>query len=293
MKLNGAIRWSEKDPMTAALVVINYSGGKQSTSLLRQLLDGVFHTEGRPVYVINADPGMENEHTYQHVYLMARECARQGIYFETVPGPNLLTDVLTLRDRKATRLDNAAWFTRSKKGKIGKLIQKCTGYYKIAPMDRAIRKIMERDFDIPVRSSSIPEGFVEKWIGFTTDEAHRIKPPAQKYMCFRYPLIEAGQTKADATKYLADHNYPIPPRSVCNACFANGLATLKDMHDDRPGDWEDAVAVDKAIRDLTQIGVRDPVYVNNSARPLYRLAMEGFGAGDDTVDTCDSGYCFL
>ena len=102
------------------------------------------------------------------------------------------------------------------------------------------------------------------------------------------------KTKAsDVLGFLAEKNLHIAPRAVCNACFANNVEYLKKMHDERPDDWQQAVAVDKAVRDWQQIGVKDEVYVSKSLLPLEELAAQNFGADEGEHDEwCQTGYCF-
>lgn len=280
------------DPL---LRVLNYSGGKQSTWLLWELLLGL-----RPLpdnlIVLNADPGMENCNTYKHVAAMKSLCDLVGIHFETVQGPNLYNDLLALKGTGKTRFDTPAYWTKDAKGKLGKLKQKCTREYKVAPMDRAIRRILSERFGISPKSGRLPANCVEKWIGFSASEIMRIKPSSQKYVYFRYPLIEDGLTNAQIVGLYLKHGKTIPPRSVCNACFANGVDTLREMHQNRPGDWAQAVAVDAAVRDWSQIGVREQVYISKTLTPLEQLAAQDFKltTNDESMPeglSCDSGYC--
>ena len=243
--------------------------------------------------VLNADPGMENSKTYEYVTMMFEKCREAEIECRTVDGPNLYEDLVNLPNTDNTRLDNPPYWTKSKDGNRGRLMQCCTKFYKIAPMDREIREILEERFGISRKSSRIGEGIVEKWIGFAHDERHRIKTPPQKYVHFCYPLIEMKMKTADVLRFFEENDLPIPPRSVCNACFANNVEYLKKMHDERPDDWKQAVAVDKAVRDWQQIGVKDEVYVSKSLLPLEELAAQNFGADEGEHDEwCQTGYCF-
>ena len=210
------------------LTVLNYSGGKQSSRLLWGVLRNEIPVDRDHFVVLNADPGMENSGTYVYIKMMEGLCAEMGITFIRVPGPNLYQDILTLHQRRAKRLDNPPYWTKDRvTGKRGRLKQKCTYIYKIAPMDRAIRILLEEKWGISRKSKRVGVGSVVKWIGFSYSEIERIKPPKQKYIVFRYPLIDLKETNADVLEYYRRNNLPIPPRSVCNACFANGLSTLK------------------------------------------------------------------
>jgi hypothetical protein len=291
------------------LTVLNFSAGVQSS----RLLWGVIRKE-IPVpenfIVLNADPGMENSLSYKYSAMMSDECGKVGIYYEKVHGGNLYKDLVNITISGKNRIDNPPYWVDRGNGKMGRLSQKCTAKYKIAPMDRAIRRVLHERFGISRDSKNMPEGCVEKWIGFSADEKHRIKESSQKYVRFRYPLIEMRETKSDVVSYLKINGIPVPPRSVCNACFANGIAMFKDMHDNRPEDWAQAVAVDNSIRDLTQVRIKYPAYVSSTLVPLEELARNGFKKPsrevqpdgetiliwDEDADgeewSCDSGYCF-
>jgi len=280
--------WNE-----SKLTVLNYSGGRQSACLLWMLMNGDLPMPN-PFVVLNADPGMENSQTYKYNLAMERECEKAGIEYVTCPGPNLYEDLINLPHTKATRMDNPPYWTKSEAGKRGRLPQKCTQHYKIAPMDREIRRQLERRFNISQKSKRLGEAIVHKWIGFSFDEVSRLSRPGQNYVAFRFPLIEERMDKQAVLQYFLDRGIPIPPRSVCNACFANGTSTFRDMYENRPEDWEQAVAVDEAVRNWRQIGVRDEVYVSATLTPLRELPRKGFLMEEDDADnySCDSGYCF-
>lgn len=280
------------------LTVLNYSGGRQSSALLWMVLKGMLKPQGLFI-VLNADPGMENSLTYDYNKMMFEECKRAGIIAYTVEGPNLYKDLVSLSETGKTRIDNPPYWTKGTGRKEGKLMQKCTQYYKIAPMDVAIRKVLEKEFGIARNNRRLGLGIVEKWIGFSSDEFERIKPPQNKYAYFRYPLIELEMDNEDVINFYIDHALPIPPRSVCNACFANGLATFKQMAQERPQDFRTAVQVDNAVRDLSQVGIDREVYVSKTLKSLEELERRGFSLEDELDEetlerlSCDSGYCFL
>ncbi len=196
------------------LTVLNYSGGRQSSCLLWLVLRGEIEVPEHFI-VMNADPGMENSETYQYNEMMFGECAKAGITAITAEGPDLYRDLVGLGESGMTRIDNPPYWTKDEQGKQGKLMQKCTRHYKIAPMDRAIRIVLEERFDIGRRSSQMGPGIVEKWIGFAWDEIFRLKDSMQKYITFRYPLIDMRWTREDVRAFFGERGLPLPPRSVC------------------------------------------------------------------------------
>lgn len=279
----------------ARLTVLNYSGGRQSAALLWMVLRGELRPRG-DFLVLNADPGMENSETYAYNERMFALCREARIACATAPGPNLLADLLELRERKRRRLDNPAFWTRDDAGKRGQLMQKCTREYKIRPMDRFIRGELERRCGLSRKTKRLPPGVVDKWIGFAFDEQHRIKPPDAKYQHFSYPLVEMGMDREAVDRYYRERELPMPPRSVCNACWANGTEAFRVMHDERPSDWAQACDVDAAIRDMTAIGIRETAFVSRTLLSLPELAARGFNVaeGPRAEDySCDSGYCFV
>lgn len=272
------------------LRVLNFSGGKQSSLILWMALRGEIE---RPDVVLTADPGMEAKASLEYVARMQAECRKAGIAAYTVSGPNLFADMLGLKASRATRFDTPAYYVLNADGTEGKLNQRCTAHYKIAPMNRACRVEMEKRLGIKRTSNKIPAGTVEKWIGFSASEIHRIKPPHENWACFRYPLVDMGMTNSKVVGYFLKHDLPMPPRSVCNGCFANDLDYFRDMHANRPEDWQQALAVDAAIRDWSGIGVKHPVYITRCCKSLAELAERGFKInGQSQGDSCDSGYCF-
>lgn len=249
-----------------------------------------------PFLVTNADPGMENEESYPVVHEMQRRCTVAGINF-TSSKTTLLHDLLTFKERGLKRLDNPPYWTRNRiTGKKGRLLQGCTSHYKIAPMRNEIRRFLFTNFGTPLDSKRLPK--VETWIGFAADEADRAKQAKSdvKFITLRFPLIEMGLTKRDVEDKYLDYALLAPPPSVCNACYANGLATLEAMYHQRPDDWGQAVQVDEAIRDMRQLGIEDECFVSVTLIPLKDLPGKHFMRDDPAYfkqHRCNSGVCFV
>lgn len=274
------------------ITVLSYSGGVQSSALLWMVLRGDIEVDKENFYILNADPGMENSETYKYIEMMRPIVKEKGFEIIIVDGPNLYEDIINLKNTDKTRFDNPPFWTSS-----GQLSQGCTQFYKIAPMDREVRWILEKNYGISRKTKNLGDNIVCKWIGFTYDEVVRVKPSPTKYAYFDYPLIDMGMKKKDVIAYLNDNDIPIPPRSVCNACFANGLMTFSEMWNNRLDDWQQAINVDESIRDLSQVGIRQKCFVSKTKIPLKYLptsVLPGILDGDiENEYSCDSGYCFL
>ena len=191
------------------LAAISFSAGTGSSGLLWMLLRGKIERPKR-IFVQAADPGMENTFTYAYRDMLFQELVKANIPHAIAPGPNLYQDIVTLKERDATRLDNPPYFTASDKGKRGQLQQKCTKYYKISVLNRHLRKHLRQDWHI----KRLRPGLIERWIGFTYDERHRIKEPKEQYVSMRYPLVEMEITKSALLAWYAENNIPPPPIRV-------------------------------------------------------------------------------
>lgn len=280
--------------MKPILTTLSYSGGKQSHALLEMVLRCEIDMP-EPFLVLNADPGMENENTYPFVDKMRARCAAVGIPFKTAR-TTLCYDLTTFKERGLTRLDQPPYWTRNRvTGKVGRLKQKCTRYYKIAAMRRMLREHLRDAFGISLVTKRIPK--VVQWIGFSADEKERAygEKFSVKYIELAYPLIDMGLTKEKIVEWYRTSGVSQPPPSVCNACFANGLAFFEDMYINRPNDWDQAVMVDDYIRDMRQIGIEDECFVSASMIPLRDLPDRDFlrGTPEGKKFQCNSGVCFV
>ncbi len=283
--------------MSPICTQLSYSAGTGSHALLSMVLRGELERPKNFV-VIRAYPGMENGSSNALARQAETDCKAVGIPFIQT-GRNLLQSILALKRSKRTRFDTPSFWTRNREtGKRGRLKQKCTRWAKIAPMDSAMRRWMHANLGVSLSSKRIGEGICEKWIGFSYDEWHRIKEDKRKYITIRYPLIDLKLTKVGLAGWYLARGIPMPARSVCNACFANDVATLKEMHDNRPDEfWNEAVLVDEEIRDLTCIGIRDECFVSSTLIPLRELAAMNFilpaAVREEADEKCHSGHCFI
>jgi hypothetical protein len=180
-----------------------------------------------------------------------------------VSGCNIRTDLLAAS--QGGRWTSIPAFTRSIKGvcyEIGMIRRQCTKDYKIVPIRRVARSLAgltgRRSPDHPV---------VEQWIGISLDEASRMKPSFERWRANRWPLIERLMTRRDCLRWLARHDYPVPPKSSCIGCPFHSDDLWRRMRDDDPAAWSDAVLIDHAIRTGLR-GIRGEVFLHHSAVPL-------------------------
>lgn len=282
-------------PPETKLTTLSLSGGLGSGCIAEMLVNGDLEV-GTDFVAITADPGMEDPRTYDYLDDLTNRLRASGFECRTVK-TDLYGELLAaIADPKATRFDFPPFWTRNREtGKRGRLTQKCTQEYKIRPMQRIVRDVLTERHGIGRTSRRMPDRIVRTWIGFSADETMRIKECDQKYVYWQYPLVALGMNRGDLIDYYKRLGRPIPPRSVCNACFANDLPFFKKMAEERPECFEQACKVDDAIRDLTKFDVRDECFVSRQLVPLRKLAEENFEVGDNPLldwAGCTSGHCF-
>ena len=126
----------------------------------------------------------------------------------------------------------------------GMLRRQCTQDFKIDPIRNQVRELigLRKGQRGPKEISAI------QWIGISTDEASRMKPSRASYIKMRWPLIEAGLSRKDCLAWMASHGYPKPAKSACTFCPYHDNSMWRDMRDNDPESWADAVAIDATIR---------------------------------------------
>ena len=283
--------------MKPLLTVLSYSGGRQSEFLLEQILRKRWAIPER-FAVIVANPGMEKCSTYRRIDAMERRCARAGILFRRARGPNLFSDLMQMEPLKRSRIDNPPLWVRNEDGTRGQLMHGCTREYKIRPIRREARRLLRLMYGIPETSKgarALANGALRHWVCFSADEERRVKPDTEcRYAKVEYPLIDAQVGDADVSAFYAEAGIEPPEPSLCNGCPFHGLAMRKSQASCE-ADFEQALLIDDAVRDMSRQGVQRPAYTSDTLIPLRELAERNFSTGDDRKDdihSCSSGYCF-
>lgn len=284
------------------LIVASLGWGTQSTALVAMSALGY---RGLPKldFAIHADTTWERAGTYEYAKQMGEWLEAQGVTVITVSDPKQAEKAITSdTDMPAYAsliipLRNGSFettipaHTASPKG--GMLRRQCTQRWKIQP----IRKFIAQE--LGCRGLPKSEGVVEQWLGISTDERHRAGASDVKYIKHRFPLLELGISRQDCISWLASNGLPQPGKSACTFCPYHNKKTWQGMKRENGPDWQQAVAVDLAIRDK-----RPPydLFVHPTRKPLNEAVMipEDYGATqlelldvDPQEADCESGYCFL
>lgn len=148
-------------------------------------------------------------------------------------------------------------------GGVGLLGRSCTRDYKIAPIEKFLRG------DCRIGRGQKALGCVQ-WIGISTDEAHRMKPSRLAWSRHRWPLIEAGMSRADCLAWIASMGYPEPPRSACVHCPFRGAAEWRNLRDRDAAGFAKAVRFERELQKaVAEAGRLDGVpFLTRSGAPL-------------------------
>lgn len=267
------------------LRVLSLGAGVQSTALALMAAQGEIGP--MPDCAIFADTGWEPQAVYDHLaWLRSPNVLPFPIHI--VSAGDLRADLV--RAGEGERWASIPAFTRTVRGgrvEIGMIRRQCTTNYKIVPIRRKVRSLAGLTRR---RSPSLP--IVEQWIGISFDEVVRMKPSREPWQINRWPLIERRMTRQDCLRWLARQGYPTPPKSSCIGCPYHSDAMWRQLRDEDPSAWADAVAIDHAIRTGLR-GIRGEVFLHRSAVPLEEADLRtpaDLGQRDLFMNECE-GLC--
>lgn len=254
--------------------IISLGLGIQSTALY--LMSSICEIE-RADYAIFADPGAEKPETYEHLRFLqkwARE--NNGIEIIHARTKNLLKDLLNIRT--TGRFASIPAYTGNG---TGQLRRQCTREYKTEVVDKEIRKI----YGVKPRQR-FPK--TEVWIGFSIDEFQRMKDAPEKWKVKKYPLIDLGMTRQDCANWLRNNGFQVPPKSACVFCPYQNNLRWKEVQESKS--FNVVKLVDSQIRNSTKKGIKEPIFLHDSCRPIDDVVFKLNQQTDFFNNICD-GDC--
>lgn len=249
-----------------SLTVLSLGAGVQSTALLLLAANGELP---KPDAAIFADTGWEPQGVYDHLDRLEREVAiPAGIPIYRVQKGNIRTDALTTR-----RVQMPLYLKVDTDRGAGTITRSCTFDYKVVPIKAKVRELLGYPHPKPV-----PRGLqAVQWIGISRDEFQRAKDAQVKYLRNAFPLLSApltgsdgreGWTRNDCTRYLTQHGFGATPKSACIGCPFHRNAAWRDLRDNHPAEWADAVDFDRRIREDAVHVLKGEAFLHGSLLPL-------------------------
>lgn len=242
------------------LRVISLGAGVQSTTVALMAARG--EIQPMPDCAIFADTGWEPRAVYEHLDWI---CSGNVLPFPVyrVSRGNLREDVRKRRNTTGGRFAAIPWFVVNQDGSHGIGRRQCTSEYKLTPIMWKLRELLGVG-----RRGRISAGAAEVWVGISTDEAVRMKPARQQWQTTRWPLIEARMSRRDCEAWLRRNEFPMPPKSSCIGCPFHSDAMWRDLRDNHPDEWADAVAIDRTLREGNGGRFRGAEYMHSQRVPL-------------------------
>ena len=256
-----------------SLTVISLGGGVQSSVMALMASQGGF--DRVPDCAIFADTRWEPPSVYEHIDWLEGQLSFPLCVVDN--GRSLREDVKALTNHSGSRsYVDIPVYLKGRDGEgdgIGR--RQCTDNYKIRPIRRKIRDLLELR-----RRRRVPAGtIVELWLGISTDEAIRMKTSRDRWMTNRYPLIEAGMSRRDCLDWWeARYDRPVE-RSACVACPFQSRHRWVETKRRWPELFAEAAEIDARLRDGLGPG-QDPIppHAAGSACPGGRPRRSGVGS---------------
>lgn len=240
------------------LRVLSLGAGVQSTTLALMAARGELGE--MPDCAIFADTGAEPAGVYRHLEWLV------GVLpfpVHMVSAGDLRAELLAASQGVNGAYGRPPFFVLNADASIGMTRRQCTQDYKLEPIRKKVRELI----GLVPRQRGPKTEVVEQWIGISTDEIIRLKSSRCTYIMNRHPLIEARMSRRDCLRWLAERQYPTPPKSACTFCPYHSNAMWRDMRDNDPESWADACLVDDALRS-GRFPFKGDAHLHRTCKPL-------------------------
>lgn len=240
------------------LRVLSLGAGVQSSTLALMCAKGEYPA---PDFAVFADTQAEPRSVYDWLDWLERQLPFEVV--RVTEGVGLEAHMLAAL--RGERFAGVPFYTESDNVRGGTLKRQCTSEFKLGPMNRYLRQRLGL-----AKGQRSNGPVVERWIGISRDEAHRMKPSREAWAVHKWPLVDMGMSRWDCLAWMERNGYPRPPKSACVFCPYHDDALWRDMRDNDPESWQRAVAMDRACRNGVR-GTTQKLYLHRSLRPLEEV----------------------
>ena len=267
---------------------LSLGAGVQSTVLALMAERGEYGLP-KPDVAIFADTGWEPPGVYEHLNWLEEQLSFEVV---RVSAGNIKDNILEGTSPDGNNYLGIPAFLTTTDGSKAIASRQCTTKYKVRPINRYLR---QRVGIAPGRRA--PKNVqVEIWLGISADEPLRQKESREEWATNRYPLVELGFSRAQLLNWFTE-NYPgrYLPRSSCIGCPYRSDGEWKRLKSSEPGAFEEAVFVDRALREVpavrSAITRKGNAYLHKSRVPLSEVDFEQATDYDSyMMDECE-GLC--
>lgn len=257
------------------LRVLNLGAGVQSTAIYLMMIDGQLEPADIAIF---ADVQEEPASVYEHLERLKQ---LNGPEIVTVTAGRLGDGIINGIDGTKRFASIPAFLThQDESAGIGR--RQCTAEYKIAPIEREIRRRMDA-VGKPLKADQN----VVQVFGLSFDEPRRVDRVKAQFAGRRgwsceFPLFDDFMTRADCVRYLENRwQHPVP-RSACVFCPYHSDTEWQRIKTEDPEGWQRAIEIDEAIRKPSSVctrGMKATQYLHKSCKPLSEVELKP--AADD------------
>ena len=219
--------------------IASLGGGVASTAMILMSL----HGDLDPLdYILFADTGAERGTTLATVRKLQAYAAAFDVPLHIVRNKKL-PDVATNALDPSSKIGDLPYYTHTD-GKTKQLGKYCTGEYKREPIRRFIRNELHAEIQSSAKNP------INLWLGYTVDEATRVKKGNRKWEVRRFPLIEKRIYRQYCAEYLTEHGWDTVERSACYICPYRRNDEYLDMPEE---EIQKAIEFEKGINERGMI----------------------------------------
>jgi len=250
--------------------VLSLGAGVQSSTLALMIEKGIVPMVDCAVF---ADTQAEPKEVYNWLEYLKTQIKSYQIHI--VSWRNLKQDILDASEGNYKGF-TAPFFTKNiETNKKGLLMRQCTADYKIKPVVKKIRELLNVGY-----KKRVPKGTkVELLMGISNDEVYRMKLNRLPYIQNQYPLINMNFTRQTCLNWLKQNNYPLAPRSACTFCPYHSNEEWLKIKNGNKEEWEEVIKIDTAIRNperfkknnLGSGKLKDELYLHRECKPINEI----------------------
>lgn len=235
---------------------IALGAGVQSTAMLILSCEGKIR---RADVAIFADTQDEPQWVYDHLERLENW---SSIPIERISHGKLSSDIL-----KRNHFAPIPAFSLGSDGTATPLRRQCTREYKITPIERKVRELLG------YKKGQVVKDNVTAMIGISMDEQQRMKESRIHWIMNDYPLIDCQLNRRDCLGIAGEYGFK-PKKSSCVFCPFHSDRFWLDLRENHPDEWDKAVEFDAAIRHMSMSGMKRPIYVHPTLRPLPQVELK-------------------
>ena len=248
--------------------IISLGAGVQSSTMFLMSCYGELDKADAAIF---ADTQDEPQSVYKYLDWLEFEGEKHGIPIYRVTAGSLSQDTVEVIEGRRNRAGMIPVFVESDRGG-GMTMRQCTGDYKITPLRRKARQLMQ----------DAGESTIEMWIGISTDEIQRMKDSNVKYITHRWPLIEMRMDRNDCKQWFNRNGGKEPPRSACVYCPFHSNQEWARLKAEEPEEFKRAIEFDQKIRNHPKL--RSRAFLHPSMKPIDEV---------DFLDQSQLGFSFV